>query len=57
MALMSATTDVAGRLEVRGFFGQYVIRRTDGGAAASFSLIKDGPKELVARLSADGEGK
>jgi len=34
-----------------------VIKRTDGGATATFALAQEGPKELVARLPAEGEGK
>jgi hypothetical protein len=42
---------------VRGFFGQYVIKRADGGATAQFSLTKEGPKELVARFSTEAAGR
>lgn len=54
---LSGTTDGTGRVAVRGFFGQYVIKRAEGGATATFALAQEGPKELVARLRAEGEGK
>jgi len=54
---LSGTTDADRRLLVRGFFGQYGIKRTDRGAPAPFSLTQDGPKELVVRLPTEARGK
>ncbi|HOY57601.1 MAG TPA: endo-1,4-beta-xylanase [Verrucomicrobiota bacterium] len=53
----SGATDADGRLVVCGFFGQYVIKRTDGDATATFSLTKGGPKEFVVRLPTEAGGK
>jgi GH35 family endo-1,4-beta-xylanase len=50
---LSATTDAAGRFKMRGFFGQYAIRRKNGDAPVSFTLAKEGPSELAVRFPAE----
>jgi GH35 family endo-1,4-beta-xylanase len=49
---LAGTTDRAGQLSVRGFFGRYVVKLANDSATAVFQLAKDGPKEIVVPLSA-----